>query len=120
MSMNPAELQNRLAKASAPFAAYPEPTRRVVQGREMLSDHRKKPPELLVRDPYTKKLETGPRVMAVLKDGRFRPIEQIVRQANVKKDTAMRFLLAQGAKGDVEVAIVAGNWLYGLTQKFGG
>ena len=56
------------------------------------------------------------RVMGVLCDGRARSVDQIVDEAASGHASVKRALTDLSNRGDVEISIVGGNWLYAVTR----
>lgn len=56
------------------------------------------------------------RLTRVLADGRARPIPQLMDEVSATHYAVKRALSHLSTVGDVEITIVAGNWLYSTTR----
>lgn len=66
--------------------------------------------------PRPKRNTASVLVAAAMSDGRVRSIEQIAQAAGVAEGTVQKLFNKLTASGQVEITIVAGRWLYGITH----
>ena len=85
---------------------------RVVLGLDMKDDRRR----VVARVPFVPNRKAKPAVMSVMSDGRARELGQVAAEAKVAPVTVRKILGPLKDRGEVELTIIAGHWLYSITQ----